>query len=717
MKKRINVSGKLRERIQEVLKSHKQKSLTLPQVINELGMQKHDQNIVLGEIKKMLDEGLLVQTGSGRYGLPERLGYVTGVLEGNRRGFAFLRPDLQEEDVFISPEKLKNAAHGDRVVVQVDKKRKEKRRREGTVIGIIKRGQRRLVGTLQRKGKKYYVVPDDQRYPGEVQVSAKNVKQVEPGDKVIVEVEEWVHGRMPSRGRVIDHLGSPGSIQTERLAFKHRYELPGEHPAKVLNEVEALPGEDKISQQLEEAGRRDLRDLKMVTIDDETAKDFDDAVSLEETEEGNLRLGVHIADVSHYVRSGKPLDREALKRGTSIYLVDRVIHMLPPTLSENLCSLQADKDRLAVSVFMDIDSSGDMVAADYTTSVIRVAERLTYKQVEAYLEKEKGESAFKDAAVPEMIDRMDRLAAILRQRRTERGTLDLDLPEARIITDDDGIPQAIEKRTMGRSESLIEEFMIYCNETVASYLSESEVPCVYRVHAVPTEEKLLMLRETLTLMNIKAARNIKVLKPKHLNKLLEDSKGEPNERLVRYLVLRSLPQARYSATNDGHFGLASKCYCHFTSPIRRYPDLMVHRILKQHLDGGITQEKISRLQSRLPGIAEQSSERERAAVEAERASIEVKKAQYMEQKIGEIYTGIINGVANFGIFVELDNTVEGMIPIGDLGDDYFFYNEKAASLTGERTRKNYRLGDIIDVQVVKANREEGKVTFAPAPTN
>lgn len=715
MKKRKNVSGQLRDRIYEALKSHKQKSLALPQIMDALNMQKHDKSIILGEIKDMLDEGLLVKTGSGRYGLPERLGYVTGVLEGNRRGFAFLRPDRQEEDIFIRSSNLKNAAHGDRVVVQVDKKRKGKRRREGTVMGIIKRGQRRLVGTLQKTGKRYNVIPDDQRYPGEVQVSGKSLKQAVPGDKVIVEVEEWVHGRMPSRGKVVEHLGASGTMQAERMAFKHRYELPGEHPAKVLKEVENLPGEVDIAKQIEEAGRRDLRNLTMVTIDDETAKDFDDAVSLEETKEGNLQLGVHIADVSHYVRSGKPLDREALKRGTSIYLVDRVIHMLPPALSENLCSLQAGKDRLAVSVFMDIDSSGELVGADYTTSVIKVAERLTYKQVETYLEEEKDESLFKDPAVPEMINRMDRLAAILRQRRADRGTLDLDLPEAKIKTDDQGVPLSIEKRTMGRSESLIEEFMIYCNETVASYLTGKEVPCVYRVHAVPTEEKLLLLREMLTLMNIKAARNIKVLKPKHLKKLLEDTRGEPNERLVRYLVLRSMPQARYSATNDGHFGLASKCYCHFTSPIRRYPDLMVHRILKDQLAGGITTEKINRLQSRLPGIAEQSSERERAAVDAERASIDVKKAQYMEQKIGEVYTGIINGVTNFGVFVELDNTVEGMIPIGDLGDDYFFYNEKAASLIGERTRKSYRLGDIIDVQVVRANREEGKVTFAPAP--
>jgi len=714
LKRRRNVAIPLRAKIEELLKGHKQKALTLPQILSALEMQKHDKNILADEMKKMQQEGVLVKTGSGRYGLPERLGYLTGVLQGNRRGFAFLRPDRQDEDIFISAGNLKDAAHGDRVVVRLDQKR-GRRRREGTVMGILKRGQRRLVGTLRREGKKYYVLPDDERFPGDVQVTLKNMRHIQSGDKVVVEVDEWGRGRKPSRGKVVEHIGTPGSIQTERLTFKHRYELPGDHPPAVIKEVEALPGEKDISKLAEEQARRDLRELKMVTIDDETARDFDDAVSLESSDKENFRLGVHIADVSNYVREGKPLDREALKRGTSIYLVDRVIHMLPPALSEHLCSLQAGKDRLAVSVIMDIDSQGELTEAQLFPSIIKVNERLTYQQVEAYFAGENNRKDFEESATPVMLDLMEKLADVLLKRRLERGTLDLDLPDAKIEVDEDGVPISISKRTMGRSESLIEEFMIYCNETVAEYLNDRDIPCLYRVHAVPLEEKLITLRETLTLMNVKAAKKIKVLKPKHLKDLLEQTRGEPTERLVRYLVLRSLPQAHYSARNEGHFGLASGCYCHFTSPIRRYPDLVVHRILKQQVTGGgLSGEKKKRLESRLPGIAVQSSERERAAIDAERASIDMKKAQYMEQKLGEEYTGIVNGVANFGIFVELDNTVEGMIPVSELGDDYYVYNEKAASLVGERTRKTYRLGDTIRIQVVRASREEGKITFAPA---
>ena len=714
--KRKNSERELQLKIEKLLSGSRQASLTLPQIIKALGMGKGDHAILLEELKKMVTAGVLVKTEGNRYGLPERLGYLTGVLQGNRRGFAFLRPDQEGEDIFISSGNLKSAAHSDRVVVRLDKKRSRKKRREGTVIGIIKRGQRRLVGTLHRKGRKnIYVTPDDSRFPGDVQVSLKDLKQVASGDKVVVEVEEWAHGRKPSRGKVVEHLGEPGTAKTEQLTFKHRYELPGEHPQAVLNEVGALPGEEKIPELIDIDGRRDLRDLKMVTIDDITAKDFDDAVSLETNESGGFRLGVHIADVSNYVRLGKAIDREALKRGTSIYLVGRAIHMLPSALSENLCSLQAGKNRLAVSVIMDIDENGELTGAEYFPSVIKVTERLTYQQVEEYLEDNSKIDLFKDSALPGMIDHMVSLAAILRERRFERGTLDLNLPEARIEVDEEGTPLSIEKRSMGHSESLIEEFMIYCNETVAQFLYKKKKPCIYRIHAVPTDEKLYTLRETLTLMNIKAAKGIKVLKAKHLKKLLEDSKGEPAERLVRYLVLRSLPQARYSAANEGHFGLASGCYCHFTSPIRRYPDLVVHRILKQQLSGsGLSGDMVKRLQSRLPAIAEQSSERERAAAEAERASIDIKKAHYMESKLGEEFTGIINGVTNFGIFVELDNTVEGMIPISELGDDYYVYNEKTMSLLGERTRTKYHLGDIIRVRVVRASREEGQVTFALA---
>ncbi len=713
MKKRENTSRILRNRIMDLLKNHHQSSLTLKQILAGLEMQQQDKSILRDELKKMNEEGLVIKNESGRYGLPERLGVLTGVLQGNRRGFAFLRPEQQRDDVYISANNLNEAAHGDRVLVQLSRKR-SRRRREGTVIGILKRGQSRLVGTLHHDDNRYYVIPDDQRFPGSVQVSLKGIKHIQPGDKVVVEIEKWAQGKRISRGKVVEHIGPPGSFRTEQLTFKHKFDLPGEHPQEVMKELETIPGEEDILRLAEEQGRADLSNLEMVTIDDEQARDFDDAVSLEKPDPGVFRLGVHIADVSQYVRQGKPLDREALKRGTSIYLVERAIHMLPPMLSEKICSLQAGKNRLAVSALMDIDEDGNLLNVQFKTSLIRVTERLSYQQVENYLAGAKQSNHFENDSVADMIDQMVCLADILRKRRMERGSLDLDIPEARIEIDEEGVPLSVEKRQMGRSESLIEEFMVYCNEAVAEHLNKNKLPCIYRIHAVPTGEKLASLRETLTLMNVKAIARIKELKPKHLKHLLENSKGEKTEKLVRYLILRSLPQACYSASNEGHFGLASGCYCHFTSPIRRYPDLVVHRILKQYLmSGGFSKEKASRLQSRLPAIAQQSSERERAAVDAERASIEIKKAQYMEHKIGEIYTGIINGVTNFGLFVELDNTVEGMIPVNELSDDYYIYNEKAAALTGERTRKKYRLGDTIQVQVIRANREEGKVTFAP----
>ena len=714
MKKHHNGAGAIRSKILDLLKRSRQHSLTLKQIMAGLDMNKNEGSIINGELKKMAGEGLVIRTEGNRYGLPERLGILSGVLQGNRRGFAFLRPEQKRDDVYISAQNLNEAAHGDRVLVKLDRK-KNRRKREGTVIGILKRGQSRLVGTLRREGKRYYVFPDDQRFPGPVQVPLKGMTQAQVGDKVVVEIERWAQGNKPARGKLVEYIGPVGTRYTEQMTFKHRFELPGEHPPQALKELESLPGEKEISRLAAEQKRADLTDLQMVTIDDELARDFDDAVSLEQAAGGVYRLGVHIADVSQYVRQGKALDREALKRGTTIYLVERAIHMLPPQLSENICSLQAGKDRLAVSVIMDIDGEGNLIEAAFKPSLIRVDERLSYQQVEAYLSGREEASVFKGRTVADMIDRMADLAEVLRTRRMQRGSLDLDIPEARIEVDEEGAPLKVEKRVMGQSESLIEEFMIYCNETVASYLEEKNLPCLYRIHAVPAEEKLVALRETLGLMNIKAAAKMKVLKPGDLKTLLEETKGEQTEKLVRYLVLRSLPQALYSAFNEGHFGLASERYCHFTSPIRRYPDLVVHRILKQHLlPGGYSKEKAKRLQARLPGIAQQSSERERAAVEAERASVEMKKAHYMEQKLGEEYTGIINGVTNFGLFVELENTVEGMIPVNELKDDYYIYNEKAALLTGERTRKSYRLGDSVQVKVIRANREEGKVTFAPA---
>ncbi len=713
-KKRRKTTVQLQEKIEQLLKNQGKKTFTVKQLLDALGLRHEEKRILLEELKNMQEKGRLVKTANGRYGLPESLDMLTGVLEGNRRGFAFLRPDRGSEDVYINAGNLKDAAHGDRVLVRLDGKRKKgRRRREGQVVDVLERGRNRLVGTLRREKKKSFVVPDDRRFPGVVQVPRRELNEARSGDKVVVEVSKWADGGGSARGSLVEHFGPAGSMQTEQLAFKHKYDLPGEFPRKVLNELDILPAEEEIPRLAEEQDRTDLRHLDMVTIDDEQARDFDDAVSLETTAEGGYRLGVHIADVSEYVREGKPIDREALKRGTTTYLVEKAIHMLPPLLSEKLCSLQAETDRLAVSVIMDIDAKGEPVKAQFFSSLIRVNERLTYRQVESYLNGEE-QRPFKDNKLPEMLDKMSELAEILRRRRMERGALDLDLPEAQIEIDEEGVPLSVDKREMGRSESLIEEFMIYCNESVARHLAGKKLPCVFRVHPLPAEEKLTALRETLTLLGVKALSGIRVLKPGHLKGLLEETKGERVERLVRYLVLRSLPQAYYSAFNEGHFGLASDCYCHFTSPIRRYPDLVVHRILKQQLSPeGLPRDKAENLLERLPDIARQSSERERVAIEAERASIESKKAQYMEQKLGEIYTGIINGVANFGVFVELDNTVEGMIPINELEDDYYIYDKKTASLVGERTRKTYRLGDEIEVRVIRAGREEGQVTFAP----
>ncbi len=697
----------------KVMNASRQSALTLNQILKGLNLKEEDLPILLNLIKDMQDSGLLIKTEDGRYGLPEKLGMATGILRANKRGFAFLIPDQTIDDIYINPENLNSAVHGDRVIVRVDQK-KGRRKREGTVLTILKRGQNRLLGTLRREHKRYFVIPDDDRFLKTVQVTAADLKQAQPGDKVVVEIEKWAKGNRPSRGIIAERLGRPGSPQTEKLTFKYKFDLPGDFPPAVHKVLETLSGEQLISQAAGEEGRDDLRNLKMVTIDDQSARDFDDAVSLEILDHETYRLGVHIADVSHYVRQGTALDREAQKRGTSIYLVERVIHMLPPLLSENLCSLQAGKDRLAFSVLMDIDRQGELLSARYIPSVIRVTERLTYQQVEAYFKRQE-ENLFQDGSLAALLDQMKELAGILRERRMQRGALDLDLPEAKIEVDENGKPLAIIKREMGQSESLIEEFMIYCNEAVAGYLAKRKLPCVYRVHTLPTVEKLASLRETLSVMGIKALARQKVLKPKHLKELLEQTRGEKTERLVRYLVLRSLPQALYSAVNEGHFGLASTCYCHFTSPIRRYPDLVVHRILKQQIKPeGFSAEKIKKMRARLPEVAMHCSERERAAVEAERASIEMKKAEYMEQKIGEVYSGIINGVTNFGLFVELDNTVEGLIPIAELKDDYYFYNERAASLVGERTRKSYRLGDLIDIAVKGVDREEGKVSFAPA---
>ena len=715
MNERRALPKNLKSKVLNLLEQGRQKALSAENMLKALQITGSNM-VTFGSFLKQLEEkGLIIKTARNRYGLPQRLGYITGVLEGNRRGFAFLKPDFGAEDIYISAGNLHGAVHGDRVTVLLNSK-KNRRRREGAVTSIIKRGSSEIAGTLKKEKKRYFIEPDERRLPFYVQVSAKDLKKAHPGDKVIAAIEKWPQGSRPARGRVIERLGKAGTSKAELLTFKHCYNLPGEFPPLVQKYAGSLAGDEAFSQALKEGTRLDLRNNLLVTIDDETARDFDDAVSLEEAG-GIFRLGVHIADVSHYVKQNRPLDREAFKRGTSIYLVEEAIHMLPPVLSENLCSLKAGEERPAISVIMDIDKSGGLMQVKFAPSIIKVTERLTYRQVESFLNGTGGKKAFADQRLPQMVEQMFKLAEILRRQRFARGALDLDLPETKITIDALGVPLAVEKRILGPAEGIIEEFMVYYNETVAGYLNKKKMPCLYRVHAVPTEEKLALLRETLTLMGLEALSNIKVLKAKHLNSLLEKTRGEKTEKLVRYLVLRSLPQAAYSAENEGHFGLASACYCHFTAPIRRYPDLVVHRILKHQLGcEELDEDAFKKLKARLSQIALHASGRERAAVEAERANLDMKKAHFMESKIGKTYAGMISGIAAFGLFVELDNTIEGRIPLEELKDDYYIYNERSAMLSGARGGRRYKLGDEITIKVVGASRQSGQVTFRPVGT-
>lgn len=710
MSKRNSSSQELQEGILKLLEESSSAALSKSRIISGLALHSRDRDILKAELQKLEDKGRVVRTTRGHYGLPGRLDFLMGTLELNRRGSAYLRPDERGEPVYIAPHQLGEAGHGDRVMVRLETK-KRKRKKEGVVVRVLKRGKNRFLGTLKMESKKRFVVPDDRRFPGVISVSSRSLKGAQSGDRVVVEMQGPKRDASEPSGVVVDRFGPAGSPGAEERAFNFSHDLPGEFPPKLLKEVEGLPREQEMANMASRQGRLDLRSAALLTIDGDDARDFDDAVSLEITEENVFRLGVHIADVAEFVRPGGPVDQEARERATSIYLADRVIHMLPPALSEGLCSLQAGKDRLALSVFMDIDLQGQLVGVRFAPSLIRVGERLTYGAVEEFLRE--GRDHFALPTTAPLLEEMSYLAARLRRRRFARGALDLDLPETVVKLDEKGQPLAVEKKKPGRAESLIEEFMIFCNEAVAEYLAGEAAPCLYRVHARPTAEKLAFLRETLTLMGVSELGRTTILKPRHLKSLLEKTRHRDDERLVCYLVLRSLPQARYSDSHEGHFGLASPCYCHFTSPIRRYPDLVVHRILKERLGGKkALKAGEKKLRAMLPQLALHCSEKERLAAAAERDALDIKKAQFMSGRIGEVFPGIINGVTNFGLFVELDNTVEGMIPLNDLKDDYYVYHEKSAAVVGERTRRQYRLGGAVKVRVAQVRPEEGKITFA-----
>ncbi|OEF99721.1 ribonuclease R [Vulcanibacillus modesticaldus] len=660
-------------------------------------------------MNELEENGEIIRTRTNRYGLPEKMNLVKGKLQGHPKGFGFVIPEEKgEPDVYIHANDINGAMNGDLVLVRLSKKASGARP-EGEIIRILKRANKEIVGTFT-EGEYYgFVVPDDKRIYQDIFIPKSKINGAVAGHKVVVRIDKYPEGRMSPEGEVVEILGHKNDPGVDILSIIRKYALPEEFPNEVLEEAAAIP--DQIPEE-EIKKRRDLRGKRMVTIDGEDAKDLDDAVSIERLGNGNYLLGVHIADVSYYVKEGSYLDREAYNRGTSVYLVDRVIPMLPHRLSNGICSLNPQEDRLAMSCEMEITPKGEVVNHDIFTSVIRTNERMTYTNVRKILEEEPPELMERYQDLIEDFRLMKDLALILRKKRLNRGAIDFDFEESKIIVDESGKPVEIKNRERTIAEQIIEEFMLIANETVAEHFYWLQVPFLYRIHEDPDQDKLFSFAEFITNFGYVVKGIGNNIHPRALQALLEEVKDTPEQTIISTVLLRSMKQARYEPEPLGHFGLSVDYYSHFTSPIRRYPDLQIHRIIREVLEkGGLSPERHTYLNSIMSSVAEHSSDRERLAVDAERETEELKKAEFMLDKIGEDFEGIISSVTSFGMFVKLENSVEGMVHVSYLTDDYYYYHDKQYALIGERTGKVYRIGDMVKVKVIDVNLDEHTVDF------
>lgn len=690
-------------------------------------------------LNELEQAGYVLRTRAKRYGLPERMNVIRGKIQGNARGFAFLLPDDKEhQDVFISEDALNGAMNGDIVLVRMNKKNNGPRI-EGEVIRIIERAVTSVVGTFQDLETYGFCVPDDKRLHQDIFIPKEHFNGAAEGHKVVVELVRYPEGRRNAEGIIVSILGHKNDPGVDILSIIHKYNLSEGFPQDVMQEAEQVA--DDI-EDVELANRRDLREETIVTIDGADAKDLDDAISLKMLANGHYELGVHIADVSHYVQEGSALDEEAYKRGTSVYLVDRVIPMLPHRLSNGICSLNPQVDRLTLSCTMEITPKGDIIGHDLFPSVIRTTERMTYTDVYrivdrdvddadsgmAATDKSESDEAANDQAANDQVaidetikryeslvpffDKMKELALVLRQKRFGRGAIDFDFKEAKVMVDEEGVPLDVELRERSIAEKIIEEFMLAANETVAEHFHWLKVPFIYRIHEDPKQEKLQTFLEFSANFGHVLKGTSSNIHPSSLQKLLDQIRDTPEETVISRVMLRSMQQARYSEESVGHFGLATKFYTHFTSPIRRYPDLIVHRLMRKYaFDKDLSEKTQDHWKGLLPSMAEHTSNRERQAVDAERETDDLKKAEYMLDKIDQEFAGIISGVTSFGLFVELENTVEGLVHVSFMTDDYYHFHEKAYAMVGERTGQVLRLGDEVVVRVTKVSLDERSIDF------
>ncbi len=706
------MEGDIKQQALDYLRDESEKPLSVNELEETLELSDADGfKALMKALNELEDNGQVIRTRSNRYGVPEKMNLLRGKIQAHAKGFAFLIPDEGDvyDDVYIPQGELNGAMNKDIVLIRVNQDAKGGGRPEGTVVRIVERGNSKVVGTYDDNNHFGFVIPDDQKIPSDIFIPKNSINGAVDGHKVVVEITKYPEGRKNAEGAIVHILGHKNDPGIDILSIIHKHGIPTDFPDEVMDEAKAAPSEIDPA---EIEGRRDLRDETIVTIDGADAKDLDDAVHVVKLDNGNYKLGVHIADVTYYVEEDSALDKEAYERGNSTYLVDRVIPMIPHRLSNGICSLNPNVDRLTLSCEMEITPEGQVIDHDIFPSVINTTERMTYTDVRKILLKEDDEVIERYKTLVPFFETMGELANILTEKRRLRGAVDFDFKEAKVLVDDEGHPTDVALRERSVAERLIEEFMLAANETVAEHFHWMDLPFIYRIHEEPNPDKLSTFYNFAVNFGYVVKGSLESIHPRTLQALLEEVKDEPEEPIISTVMLRSMQQAKYYEESLGHFGLATDFYTHFTSPIRRYPDLIVHRLIRKYL---IEKRQDASVQkhwaNKLPDIAQHSSETERRSVDAERETDDLKKAEFMKDQVGETFDGMISGVTSFGLFVELPNTIEGLVHISYLTDDYYHYSQEHMALIGERTGNVFRIGDEVTVQVMSVSTEERRIDF------
>lgn len=697
------------QKILELLKDEEYPPMKAKQIAMVMRVPKNEYNEFLNILGNLEMKMKIQKNRKNQYRIAEKV-YYDGVYRKNAKGFGFVKIENEEDEIYIAKTNSLNALNGDEVLIEIIEEKNKVKKAEGKIVRILKHEKDTVVGIFQNNKNFGFVVPDDKNFGTDIFISKRNFGKARNNHKVLVKITKYPEKGKKAEGKIIEVLGNVNEAGVDMVSLIKEHKLPSIFPEQVIEEARKCG--NKIDEK-DIKNRIDLRNEIIFTIDGAEAKDLDDAIGIKKLENGNYKLSVHIADVSHYVKPNSLLDQEALIRGTSIYMLGKVIPMLPRELSNGICSLNAGEDRFTLSCTMEIDKNGNVKSSEIYKAVINVTERMTYTDVQKILDKTDDEVFKRYEKYVDIFKLMEELALILKGKRLEKGYLNLDIPESKIELDSEGRVIDISKYETTFANEIIEQFMLIANETVAEKFFWLDAPFIYRVHETPDYEKVQELNKFLFNFGLKIKANKDNIYPKEFSKILEGIKGKDEEKVVSHLLLRTLKVARYEDINKGHFGIASKYYCHFTSPIRRYPDLFIHRIISKYLEENydVNEKFIEEYRKQAEERAKQSSEREKIATKVERESEDIKKAEYMENRIGKEYEGMISSVTSFGIFVELDNTVEGLIRFEDLGNEYFIYDEERKRLIGEKTNTIYKIGDKVKIRVKDANKLLRTVDF------